>query len=153
MIQVSFLLSHLHKNFSIRFNKFLSFILEKGGSYLRILGLNIPITFKKKRFRLPLQKSFLKNLYLFIRQWKLKRIEAKISFPDPMVNGVAYGMLKVIETIKREPRVNVEINFLGINQLRGDFIISILRFFQYSRKLFFPLLKEMRRGFKKGGRF
>ena len=149
MIQFSFFIDRKKRIFLIRFQRFLYLMMEKGKLYIRIMGFKIPFPYSRKKIYLPRKLVYLKKGYLFLRKWRLKKIDADLSFSDPMVNGIAYGMMRAIETVKRDQRVKVDINFLGINRLKAEFVISSWTFIKQLKNFFFPLLCEMRRGLKK----
>lgn len=149
MIQFSFYLDSGNSKLLIRFNRFLSFLRDRGKIYIRVFGIDIPILLKIKDFIIPLKIKYMKRWYLFIRQLKVKRIDANISFNDPMLNGIAYGIVSALDALGRDHRLNININFLGSNRYSGDFLISYKAFFKQLFKLIFPLLSEMRRGSRK----
>jgi hypothetical protein len=62
-----------------------------------------------------------------------------------MVNGLLYGWVKAIETVKGNGKINVTINFLGENGCVGEFIIFPKTLFFHLRKWILSLLWEMRR--------
>lgn len=149
MIQFSFYLDSENSKLLISFNRFLSFLRDRGKIYIRVFGIDIPILLKIKDFVIPLKMKNMKRWYLFISQLKLKRIDANISFNDPMLNGIAFGIVSSLDALGKDHRLNININFLGLNRYSSDFIISYKAFFKQLFKLIFPLLSEIRRGPRK----
>ncbi len=152
MIQSSISLAKKERIFFIGFSKFLSLLVDNEKVYIRIMGIKIPFPFKRRRIYIPKKLVYIKKGYSFLRKWKVKEIEADISFSDPMINGIAYGMMSAIDTIKIDQRVKVNINFFGKNRLKAEFLISNWEFMKNLISFFIPLLIEMRRGHRKGGR-
>jgi hypothetical protein len=84
----------------------------------------------------------LKEAFSFLAQWKVKKGEAIVSLPDPMMNGCLYGWLSALETVNRDRKINVTINFLGENRFSGEATLSLKAFFHYLKGWIFILLRE-----------
>lgn len=152
MIQSSLFLDKSERTFFLRFNRLLSFMMENGKVFIKIMGFKIPFLTPNQRIYIPKKLIYLNKGYSFLRQWRLKKIALEVSFSDPMMNGITYGIMKAVEAIKGEQRVEININFLGKNRLKAEFVISYWEFIRNLVSFLFPLLIEMRRGFKKGGK-
>jgi hypothetical protein len=152
MIPISFSWDTQRRLILLKWNGFLSLRWERGKASTKVLGLSIPINFRKRKALLPLRWVYLKGVFSFLTKWELKKVEANLSFSDPMVNGLLYGWVKAIETVKGNRKINVTINFLGENGCRGESVISPPILFHHLRKWILPLLWEMRgRRPQKGG--
>jgi hypothetical protein len=152
MIPISFSWDTQKRLILLKWNGFLSLRWERGKASTKVLGLSVPIHFRKRKARLPLRWVYLKGVFSFLTKWKLKKVGANVSFSDPMVNGLLYGWVKAIETVKGNGKINVTINFLGENGCIGEFIIFPKILFFHLRKWILPLLGEMRgRRPQKGG--
>lgn len=53
----------------------------------------------------------------------IKEIQGECSLPDPMINGICYGLIENIEI----RNVHLSVNFLGRNTFRGHFSIPFYR--------------------------
>jgi len=73
---------------------------EEGKVLTKILGFPIPIRFRQRRVHFPLRWIYVKEAFSLLRKWRLKRAEVTFSFPDPMVNGLLYGLISALETGK-----------------------------------------------------
>lgn len=145
MIPISFSWDTQKRLILLEWNGFFSLRLERGKRSIKVLGLPVPTRFRKRKARLPLRWVYLKGAFSFLAEWKLKKVGANVSFSDPMVNGLLYGWVKAIETVKGNGKINVAINFLGENGCVGEFIIFPKTLFFHLRKWIFSLLWEMRR--------
>lgn len=151
MIKSSLFLDKKEKSLSIYPNRLFAIVVEKWKVYIKIMGLKMPFSITRERIYIPKKFIYLKKGYSFLRKWRIKQIEADLSLSDPMVNGVLYGTMRAIETLRMDQRFNVNINFLGINRLKADFLISYWEFIKHLISFFFPLFIDMKRGLKKGG--
>ncbi len=79
-------------------------------------------------------------------------MEATLSLPDPMINGVLYGWMSAFQTARPTQKVNVTINFLGENRWKGELILPLRVLLLHLRKWVFPLIREIwRKRLQKGG--
>jgi hypothetical protein len=156
MIPISLSWDSRKRSFLLKWNGFVSSGWEKGKMVIKILGVPIPISLKKKRIplpgKLPLRWIYLKGIFSFLAKWKLKKVEGTLSFPDPMINGMLYGWMSAMETARVDRKIHVTVNFLGENWCRGEVIVSLKILFHHLRSWIFPLIREMRgRKPRKGG--
>jgi hypothetical protein len=156
MIPISLSWDTQKRSVLLRWNGFVSSGVESGKTSAKILGVPIPLPLKKKKIRLPSQLPirwiYLKGIFSFLTKWKLKKVEATLSFQDPMVNGILYGWLSAIQTGKTDRKIHVTVNFLGENWCRGEVTLSLKILFNHLRSWIFPLVREMRgRKPRKGG--
>jgi hypothetical protein len=149
MIPVSFSWDTQRRLILLKWNGFLSLRWKGGKASTKVLGLSIPIPLRKREVRLPLRWVYLKGGFSFLTKWRLKKMETNLSFSDPMVNGLLFGWMKAIETVKGNRKIDVTINFLGENECRGESVISVSILFHHLRKWILPLLWEMRRAAKR----
>ncbi len=127
---------------SLKWNGFLSLVWEKRRVFTRILGFPIPFRFRKKSVSLSMRWIYIKEVFSFLRKWKLKRVEGTLSFSDPMVNGLLYGLVNALETGREDRKIYLIINFLGENRLSGEATISPKTFFHHLKRWVFLLLQE-----------
>ncbi len=80
-----------------------------------------------------------KETFLFLKEWKVKKVEGSFSFPDPMVNGVLYGWSSALGLGQESRRIVLDINFCGENWCSGEVTVSPKAFFRYLLR-WFPLL-------------
>jgi len=106
MIPISLTWDTREKVILIKWNGFFSFGWEKGKPVKTIFKIPIPCRSGGKRDKKthfpPLRWIYLKEVFSFLREWKLKRAEGTLSFQDPMVNGILYGWLSAFGPKKRE---------------------------------------------------
>ena len=156
MIPISLSWDSRKGSFLLKWNGFVSSGWENGKILIKILGVPIPLPFKKKRVqlpkKLPVRWIYLKGIFSFLAKWKLKKVEGTLSFPDPMINGMLYGWMSAMETARVDRKIHVTVNFLGENWCRGEVIVSLKILFHHLRSWIFPLIREMRgRKPRKGG--
>ena len=165
MIPVSFIWDTRKKSVYIKWNGFFSFGWKKGKVLKKMLGLSIPIPPSAASGKVGSPRMrwvYFKEAFSFLKEWKLKKVEGSLSFPDPMVNGLLYGWLSALETgrVSRKihsstprpkgwglgavERVNLTINFLGENWFSGEATISPKNLFAHLRGWIFSLLREMK---------
>jgi hypothetical protein len=140
----------------LRWDGFFSSGWKNGKRMMKILGISIPLPLIKKKIQfpsqLPIRWSYLKGIISFLTKWKLKKVEATLSFQDPMVNGILYGWMSAIQSGRADRKINVTISFLGENWCRGEATLSLKILFHHLRGWIFPLIREMRgRKPRKGG--
>jgi hypothetical protein len=131
---------------SIRFkwSRVLSLEWEKRKVFMKILGFPKSLGSKQENIHFPVRWVYLKGTLSFLKEWKLKKLEGTLSFPDPMVNGLLYGLTSAIDAGKTDRKIDVTINFLGENWCRGEVIISLKMLFHHLRRWIVPFIKEMR---------
>jgi hypothetical protein len=156
MIPVSVKWNTQERLINLQWDGLISSEWKEGRTSIKILGCSIPIPTKKQKIqlagKLPLRWIYLKGIFSFLTRLKLKKLEATLSFPDPMVNGILYGWTSAIQTGNSNRKIHVTINFLGENWCEGEMTLSLKIFFQYLRRWIFPLIREMRgRKLRKGG--
>ncbi len=148
MIPISLRWDTQRKRLSLHWNGFFSMGWEEGREEVRVFRIRLPIRRKKKKIydlRFPLRWKDLKGILSFLKDWKIKRIEGSVSFPDPMVNGLAYGCSVILQPWMKGKKIRATVNFLGENGFRGEVILSLREGMAHFRKWIFPLLLEMRR--------
>ena len=157
MIPISFWWNARKRSASIKVDGFVSSEWEKGKLTTKILRMPIPFSLAKEKTRFsgipPLRWVYLKGIFSFFKEWKMKRVEGTVSFPDPMVNGILYGWMSAIQAAgKREGKMDVRVNFSGENWLKGEFAVSLKTLFHHFRSWMYPLIREMRgKKVSKGG--
>jgi len=152
MIPFSFSWDTQKRMVSLKWNGFLSLVWKKGKVLTRILGFRIPLHFRRERVGLSMRWVCVKKAFSFLRKWKLKRVEGTLSFPDPVVNGLLYGWISILETRKEDQKIRLSINFLGENRFSGEATISSKTFFHHlTRWVFFLLQEKRRRRSRRGG--
>jgi hypothetical protein len=150
MIPVSLCWDTQKRSILLKWDGFISSGWENGRISAKLLGCSIPIPLrKKKKIELPRQPPirwvYLKGISSFLTKWRLHKAEGALSFPDPMVNGILYGLTSVIGTGKANRRIRVTVNFLGENWCRGEVTVSLRTLFHHLRSWIFPLICEIRR--------
>ena len=156
MIPISLCWDTRKRSALLKWNGLISLGWQNGKMLTRILGLPIPLHFKKKGIQLsgkiPIRWIHLKGMLSFFSKWKLRKVEGTLSFPDPMVNGVLYGWMSAIQSERTDQKNRLTINFLNENWCKGEVILSLRIFFQTLRGWIIPLVREMRgRKPRKGG--
>jgi hypothetical protein len=147
MIPVSFVWDSRERSLYIKWNGFFSFGWEKGRVLKKTFGLTIPAPFSaaSEKIHFPtLRWTYLREAFSFLKEWKLKKVEGSLSFPDPMVNGLLYGCLCTLEKEKVDRNINLTINFLGENWCSGEATISAKTVFGHLKGWILPLLRETR---------
>jgi hypothetical protein len=130
------------RRISLKWNGFFSLIWERGKILTRILGVPIPFRPGKKKTPFHIRRVYLKEAFSFLAQWKVKKVEATFSLPDPMINGCLYGWISALETVNPDQRVGVTVNFLGENRFSGEATLSLRAFFCHLKRWVLLLLKE-----------
>jgi hypothetical protein len=140
------------KSVSLKWDGFLSMGWEKGKVLTKILGLPIPFNPRPKKTHFSMRWVYLKEVLSFLKEWRLKKIEGTVSLPDPMMNGMLYGWMSAFEAREGGRKIDVSINFLGVNRFSGEAVLSPRVFFNYLKRWVLLLLKERRgRRPKRGG--
>jgi hypothetical protein len=129
----------------LKWNGFVSLKLKSGKTLTKILGIPIPSRFKKRGVHIPMQWVYIKGVFSFLTQWRIKKVEGTFSFQDPMVNGIIYGWLSAIDSGRADRKINLSANFLGENWCRGEVVVSPKTVFHHFRRWILPLFMEMRR--------
>jgi hypothetical protein len=156
MIPISLCWDTWKRSFLLKWNGFVSSGWENEKIATKILGLPIPLSFKKKKIQfpsqLPIRWVYMKGIFSFLAKWKVKKVEGTLSLPDPMVNGVLYGWMSAIHTVRADHKVHVTVNFLGENGCQGEVTLSLRILFHHLRSWILPLIREMRgKKSRKGG--
>jgi hypothetical protein len=138
MIPISLTWDTREKVILIKWNGFFSFGWEKGKRVKTIFKIPIPYRSgakREKKTHFPQMRwIYLKEVFSFLRGWKLKRAEGTLSFQDPMVNGILHGWLSAFGPKKENRKINVTINFLGENWCSGEATISPKVVFHYLKR-------------------
>jgi hypothetical protein len=149
MIPISLILNSREKVILMKWNGFFSFGWEKGKRVKKIFGMPIPHRFGAKRetkIHLPQMRwTYLKEVFSFVRKWKLRRVEGTVSFQDPMVNGILYGWLSALGARKENRKIDLTVNFLGENWCSGEATVSPKVAFHYFKRWIPPFLKRVRK--------
>jgi len=150
MIPISFWWNARRRSASLKLDGFVSSEWENGKLITKILKMPIPLSLTKEKSLFsgipPLRWVYLKGIFSFLTEWKMKRVEGTLSFPDPMVNGILYGWVSAARAAgDGDGKIDVTINFLGENSLEGEFSVSLKALFHHFRSWIFPLILEMRR--------
>ena len=142
MIPISLLWDTRKRSIRLTWDGFLSVGWEKGGMLARILGIPIPGRLKKRTFRVPLRPMPLREAVVFLKAWRIKKVEGTISFPDPMVNGMLYGWLSAVQSMGQKGRVNVTVNFLGENACSGEAVMPFRALVSFGIKRIFSEVRK-----------
>ncbi len=145
MIPVSFVWDSRERSLYIKWNGFFSLGWKKGRVLKKTFGLTFPAPFPSasEKIHFPtLRWTYLKEAFSFLKEWKFKKMEGSLSFPDPMVNGLLYGWLCALEKEKVDRNINLTINFLGENWCSGEATISAKTLFGHLKRWILPLLRE-----------
>ncbi len=145
MIPFSFLWDTQKRSILLKWNGFLSLERKRGNVLMRIFGFPFPFHPSEKGLPLPMRWIHLKGSLSFLKEWRLKKIEGTISFPDPMINGVLYGWTNALETGRTGEKIPVTINFLGQNRFSGEAILPLKAFIYHVKKWVFLQLREKKR--------
>jgi hypothetical protein len=149
MIPISFWWNARKKSASLKVDGFVSAEWENGKLTIKILRMPVPLSLTKEKGRFsglpPLRWLYLKGVFSFLTEWKMKKVEGTLSFPDPMTNGVVYGWMTAARTAwDRDGKIDVTVNFSGENRLEGEFTVSLTTLVQHFRSWIYPLIREMR---------
>lgn len=128
--------------FAFKWNGLFSIGKEEGKTILRILGVSTHFSPNLNKVRVPVKWLYIKNGFSFLTQWRVERVEGRISLPDPMINGVLYGWLCAFEGVKPNQRFSVTVNFLGENNFSGQASIPPKILFAHLRRWIVPLFLE-----------
>ena len=109
MIPISLTWDTREKVILIKWNGFFSFGWEKGKRVKTICKIPIPCRSgakRDKKIHFPqIRWIYLKEVFSFLGEWKLKRAEGTLSFQDPMVNGILYGWLSAFGPRKKNRKI------------------------------------------------
>ena len=149
MIPISLTWDTREKVILIKWNGFFSFGWEKGKRVKTIFKIPTPYRSGAKRDKKShfpqMRWIYLKEVFSFLGEWKLKRAEGTLSFQDPMVNGILYGWLSAFGPRKENRKINVAINFLGENWCSGEATVSLKVAFHYLKRWVSLFLKKGRK--------
>ncbi len=156
MIPISFWWNARKRSASLKLDGFVSSEWENGKVTTKILRMPVALSLTKEKTRFsgipPVRWLYLKGIFSFLTEWKMKRVEGTLSFPDPMVNGILYGWMSAAQTERAERKIRITVNFLGENWLKGEFTVSLKTLFHHFGSWIYPLILEMRvRRAQKGG--
>jgi len=149
MIPISFWWNAQKRSASLEVDGFVSVEWQNGKRTAKILRMPIPLSLRKGTAQFsgmpPVRWSYLKGIFSFLREWKMKRLEGTLSFPDPMVNGTLYGWMSAARAAwDRDGKIDVTVNFSGENRLEGEFTVSLKTLVQHFRSWIYPLIREMK---------
>lgn len=148
MIPISLKWNTQNRSFSIQWDGMMGSEYREGKTFIKILGSPLPIPIRRIRIepsrRFLIRWVYLKGMFSFIKDWKIKKIEGAISFQDPMINGVFYGWASAVYSWNSDRKVCIHINFLGENWWRGEMIISPRLLFYHLKKWIFPMVREIK---------
>ena len=148
MIPISFWCDVRKRSLWLRVDGFIYAEWEKGKSKAKILKIPIPFSLKKQKNHFfgvpPVKWKYLKGIFSFAREWKVKKVEGTFSFPDPMMNGILYGWMSALQTKGPDRKIDLTVNFLGENWVKGEFRIPLRTIFYHFRSWMIPLIREMR---------
>lgn len=129
----------------IQWNNFFSMGWKNRKVLTKLIGFTIPLGSGPKKIHVRVaQRVYLKEAIGFLKEWEIKRVEGTVSFADPMVNGLLYGLSNIIETWNGSRKIHLTVNFLGENWCSGEATISPKRLFDHLRRWIFPLFREVR---------
>ena len=149
MIPISFWWNARKRSVSSKLDGVFSAEWKNGKLTTKILGIAIPLSLIKHKTRFsgipPVRWLYLKGIFSFLKGWKMKRVEGTVSFPDPMVNGILYGWMSAARAAgDRGEKLDITVNFLGENWLKGKFAFSLKTLIHHFRNWIYPLIREMR---------
>lgn len=148
MIPISFKWNTQDKSFSIQWGGGIGAEWREGRVSIRILGGTVPFPIGRVRVepprRFPIRWVYLKGMFSFITDWRIKEIEGAISFQDPMINGVLYGWANVVRSWNPDQKIHLSVNFLEENWCKGEIFTSPRALFFHLRKWIFPMFREIR---------
>ncbi len=133
MIPFSFYWDTQRQWIGLKWDGLFSIYRERGGNFVKIFGLRFPLPVKERKIRFQMQFLSLKDIYSFISKLRIRKADVGISYPDPVINGILYGLAGALKMDEGRGRVNLRINFLGKNWFRGEITLS-LRVIFYSLK-------------------
>lgn len=148
MIPISFGCDVRKRSAWIKADGLASAELENGRAKAKILNISVPFPRRKPKSKLfgvlPVKWKYLKGIFSFLKEWKLKKVEGTLSLPDPMINGVLYGWMSALQTRGPDRIINLSVNFSGENWLKGEVAISLRSVWHHFRSWMYPLIREMK---------
>jgi hypothetical protein len=144
MIPISFSWDTREKSILLKWDGFFSLSWKEGKVSTKLIGVPVPIRLGKKKIHFPVRWEYAKEILSFLRGWRLKKIEGKLSLPDPMMNGVLYGWLSALETGRKGRKVRLSVNFLGENRFSGEAVLPLRVLFGRLKSWVCFLLRERR---------
>ena len=126
----------------LKWSKLVSLEWTKGKAFVRVLGLPIPLAREALRSSDEFRLTHVKEAARFIREWRLDDLEGSFSFPDPMVNGVLYGLGEVFDLGQEHPKRKVTVNFVGENWLSGEASLSNVTLLRQLAAWVLPLIRH-----------
>jgi hypothetical protein len=157
MIPISFWWNARKRSASLKVDGFVSSEWENGKVTTKILRMPVPLSLTKEKTRFsgipPVRWLYLKGIFSFLTEWKMKRVEGTLSFPDPMVNGILYGWMSAARAAwDRDGKIGVTVNFSGENRVEGEFAVSLKTLVHHFGSWIYPLIREIRsKKVSKGG--
>lgn len=124
MIPFSFYWDTRRKWIGFKLDGLASIYRERGRDFVKIFGLRFRFPIKKRKITSPMKLLYLKDIHSFISEWKIRKAEVVLSHPDPMINGILYGLVGALNKGGGNVKINLKINFLGKNWSRGEITLS-----------------------------
>ncbi len=148
MIPISFWCNVPKRSAWLKVDGLVSAEWEKGKAKAKILKISVPFPLKKQKSNLfgipPVKLKYLKGIFSFVKEWKVKKVEGTFSLPDPMMNGILYGWMSTLQTRGPDRKIDLTVNFLGENWVKGEFGIPLRTILNHFRSWMYPLFREMR---------
>lgn len=150
MIPISFSWDTQKRRISLRWNGIGSWEYREGGGEIKVFKFPIPVQIQMDReklsnLRVLVRWNYLKGIFSLLKDLKALRIEATVSLPDPMVNGLLYGGWAMFQEGARRKGIDGTVNFLGQNWCKGEVSLSLRDGIIHFKKWVFPMLLEIRR--------
>ena len=149
MIPISFWWNARKRSAALKMDGFVSSEWENGKLTTKILRMPVPLSLIKDKTRFsgipPVRWVYLRGIFSFLAEWKMKKVEGTVSFSDPMMNGILYGWMSAVRGAwDRDGKIDVTVNFSGENRLEGEFAIPLKTLIRHFRRWIYPLIREMR---------
>lgn len=121
---------------------------ESGRIKTKIFRMPVSLLTKKEKnqlFGVPsVRWKYLKGIFSFVKEWRVKKVEGTFSLPDPMMNGILYGWMSTLQTRGPDRKIDLTVNFLGENWVKGEFRIPLRTILNHFRSWMYPLIREIR---------
>jgi hypothetical protein len=114
----------------VKWGKIFSFEWSKGKAFVGVLGIRKRLDHRALQRPSAIRLSHLKEAARFLRGWRVEDLEGTFSLPNPMVNGLCYGLREILDNEREDRQRRVTVNFLGENWLRGKASLSNLTLFR-----------------------
>lgn len=157
MISISFSWDTEKRMASIRWNCIGSLEWREGAVEIKAFRFPLPVQIRFKQEKVPnigvlLRWRYIKGLFSLLKDLKIHEVEATVSLPDPMINGILYGGWAIFQHKAQGKGIYGRVNFLGQNRCKGKVSLSLKDGLSHFKKWIFPMLQEgRRRGKRKEG--